>query len=106
MVRAKLTAEDFTAAQLVGRYKDLCLVENAFRCLKTVDLKVRPIHQRSRSTFHPERRSVAAVCRNPPSWGICGVLPWWFLQHLVSCNRMIQRFLSVTRRRAGRKLPA
>jgi hypothetical protein len=30
----------------VERYKDLSLVENAFRSLKTVDLKVRPIHHR------------------------------------------------------------
>ena len=46
VVRAKVTAEDFTASQLVERYKDLSLVENAFRSLKTVDLKVRPIHHR------------------------------------------------------------
>lgn len=47
VVRAKVTDENFTATQLVERYKDLSLVENAFRCLKTVDLKVRPIHHRS-----------------------------------------------------------
>ena len=46
VVRAKVTDEDFSASQLVERYKDLSLVENAFRCLKTVDLKVRPIHHR------------------------------------------------------------
>jgi hypothetical protein len=34
-------------ASLVERYKDLSLVENAFRSLKTVDLKVRPIHHRN-----------------------------------------------------------
>jgi hypothetical protein len=34
-------------ATLVERYKDLSLVENAFRSLKTVDLKVRPIHHRN-----------------------------------------------------------
>lgn len=46
VVRAKVTDEGFTASLLVERYKDLSLVENAFRCLKTVDLKVRPIHHR------------------------------------------------------------
>ena len=46
VVRAKVTDEGFTAPLLVERYKDLSLVENAFRCLKTVDLKVRPIHHR------------------------------------------------------------
>jgi hypothetical protein len=38
---------DFTPSQLVERYKDLSLVENAFRSIKTVDLKVRPIHHRN-----------------------------------------------------------
>jgi Transposase DDE domain len=46
VVRAKVTDKNFTAPQLAERYKDLSLVENAFRCLKTVDLKVRPIHHR------------------------------------------------------------
>ena len=47
VVRAKVTTETFSATELVERYKDLSLVENAFRSLKTVDLKVRPIHHRS-----------------------------------------------------------
>lgn len=39
------TSEDFlSASETVERYKDLSLVENAFRSIKTVDLKVRPIH--------------------------------------------------------------
>lgn len=46
VVRAKVTDEDFSPSQLVERYKDLSLVENAFRSIKTVDLKVRPIHHR------------------------------------------------------------
>ena len=46
VVRAKVTDGDFTPSQLVERYKDLSLVENAFRSIKTVDLKVRPIHHR------------------------------------------------------------
>jgi len=46
VVRAKITGEDFPPSQLVECYKDLSLVENAFRSIKTVDLKVRPIHHR------------------------------------------------------------
>lgn len=39
------TGEDLLcASEAVARYKDLSLVENAFRSIKTVDLKVRPIH--------------------------------------------------------------
>ena len=41
------TGEDLlSASEAVERYKDLSLVENAFRSIKTVDLKVRPIHHR------------------------------------------------------------
>ena len=36
----------FDAAQAVRAYKDLSKVERAFRSLKSVDLKVRPIHHR------------------------------------------------------------
>ena len=35
------------AAQCVRNYKSLSNVERAFRCLKTIDLKVRPIHHRT-----------------------------------------------------------
>ena len=35
-----------SASETVERYKDLGAVEQAFRCFKTVDLKVRPIHHR------------------------------------------------------------
>lgn len=47
VVRAQISTDSFSASQLVERYKDLSRVENAFRSLKTVDLKVRPIHHRS-----------------------------------------------------------
>ena len=39
--------KDLPAETVVERYKDLSLVENAFRSLKSVDLKVRPIHHRT-----------------------------------------------------------
>ena len=35
------------AAEVVRRYKDLTRVERAFRCLKTVDLHIRPIRHRT-----------------------------------------------------------
>ena len=38
--------ELFDADQTVRAYKDLAKVERAFRSMKTVDLKVRPIYHR------------------------------------------------------------
>ena len=46
IVRSNVETEQFDAAQTVRAYKDLAKVERAFRSLKTVDLKVRPIHHR------------------------------------------------------------
>lgn len=43
VVRTSLSAETLSAQETVRAYKDLSKVERAFRCLKTVDLKVRPI---------------------------------------------------------------
>jgi len=44
VVRTSLPAESFDDATTVRSYKSLALVERAFRCIKTVDLQVRPIH--------------------------------------------------------------
>lgn len=44
VVRTSLKAGRFSAGEIVERYKDLSAVENAFRSIKTVDLKVRPVH--------------------------------------------------------------
>jgi outer membrane protein insertion porin family len=44
VVRTSLPAETFDDATTVRSYKSLALVERAFRCIKTVDLQVRPIH--------------------------------------------------------------
>jgi transposase len=44
VIRTSVTKERLTSEQTVGAYKGLSRVERAFRCLKTVDLKVRPIH--------------------------------------------------------------
>jgi hypothetical protein len=46
VVRTSVPETAMNHCQVVERYKDLGAVEQAFRCLKTVDLKVRPIHHR------------------------------------------------------------
>ena len=46
IVRSNVEPEQFDAAQTVRAYKDLSKVERAFRSLKSVDLRVRPIHHR------------------------------------------------------------
>jgi transposase len=43
VIRASVKAENLTSEDTVRAYKDLSTVERAFRCIKTVDLKVRPI---------------------------------------------------------------
>jgi transposase len=43
VIRTSMPAEHLTASQTVQAYKDLARVERAFRCLKTVDLEIRPI---------------------------------------------------------------
>lgn len=49
VVRTSVSHERLDAADTVRSYKSLCEVERAFRSLKTVDLKVRPIHHRLES---------------------------------------------------------
>jgi transposase len=46
VVRTCVPEAALSATEVVERYKDLSAVEQAFRCIKTVDLKVRPIHHR------------------------------------------------------------
>jgi transposase len=47
IIRTSLDAQRMEAAECVRSYKALANVERAFRSLKTVDLKVRPIHHRT-----------------------------------------------------------
>ena len=47
IIRTSVSAAQMDSAQCVRNYKSLANVERAFRSLKTVDLKVRPIHHRS-----------------------------------------------------------
>ncbi len=44
VVRTSLPAASFDDAATVRSYKSLALVERAFRCIKTVDLQVRPVY--------------------------------------------------------------
>jgi hypothetical protein len=44
VIRTSVPAEALRAQATVRAYKDLSKVERAFRCMKTVDLKVRPIY--------------------------------------------------------------
>jgi hypothetical protein len=46
VIRTNVSSEILSSQQTVGSYKQLSTVERAFRSLKTVDLKVRPIHHR------------------------------------------------------------
>jgi transposase len=46
IIRTSLPATEMTGADCVRNYKSLANVERAFRSLKTIDLKIRPIHHR------------------------------------------------------------
>ena len=47
IIRTSVAAAQMKAADCVRNYKSLANVERAFRSLKTIDLKVRPIHHRT-----------------------------------------------------------
>jgi len=46
IVRTSVSTDEMNSADCVRNYKLLVHVERAFRCLKTIDLKIRPIHHR------------------------------------------------------------
>jgi hypothetical protein len=46
VIRTSLPKETFDDAATVRSYKSLAFVERAFRCIKTVDLQVRPVYHR------------------------------------------------------------
>ena len=46
VIRTNVPKKQLSTADAVRSYKGLCEVERAFRSLKTVDLKIRPIHHR------------------------------------------------------------
>lgn len=47
VIRTNLPTAQMDSAETVRRYKSLAEVERAFRSLKTLDLKIRPIHHRT-----------------------------------------------------------
>jgi hypothetical protein len=47
VIRTNVPAGQLSAADAVRHYKGLARVERAFRCLKGIDLRVRPIHHRT-----------------------------------------------------------
>lgn len=46
VIRTSVSSETLSAEEAVRAYKGLSVVERAFRSIKTVDLKIRPIHHR------------------------------------------------------------
>jgi transposase len=46
VVRTTVSADRLSTDEVVRSYKSLANVERAFRCIKTVDLNIRPIHHR------------------------------------------------------------
>jgi len=46
VIRSSVAPETMSASRTVEAYKDLSHVERAFRCYKSIDLKVRPVHHR------------------------------------------------------------
>jgi transposase len=47
IIRTSVSSKDMTAESAVIAYKNLSKVERAFRCMKSIDLHVRPIHHRT-----------------------------------------------------------
>jgi hypothetical protein len=58
VIRTSEPAERLSAADSVRSYKRLAQVEQAFRCLKGIDLLVRPIHHR----LEPRVRAHVLIC--------------------------------------------
>ena len=46
VIRTSVASEPMSSEHVVRAYKDLSKVERAFRCFKTIDLKIRPIYHR------------------------------------------------------------
>jgi len=58
VIRTSVSSETLSAEEAVRAYKGLSVVERAFRSIKTVDLKIRPIHHR----LAPRVKSHVFVC--------------------------------------------
>ena len=99
VIRTSEPAERLTAANGVRTYKSLALVEQSFRCLKGIDLLVRPIHHRTADRV----RAHIFCARWPSTWnGTCGKLgnrccsrmriwPWTVSVAIQCCPRKPRR---------------
>lgn len=72
VVRTSEAAEQWPAADVVRGYKSLAHVERAFRCLKGVDLKVRPIWLRTEA--HVKGHILLCVLAYYVEWHMRGAL--------------------------------
>ena len=70
IIRASETAKDWSAEDVVRGYKKLAFAEGAFRCLKGVDLKVRPIWLRKKD--HVKAHIFLCVLAYYVEWHIQG----------------------------------
>ena len=71
VVRTSVPAETLSAERTVATYKDLSRVEWAFRSMKSVDLKVRPIYHWKDDQFAPRLPVHAGVlCRMAHAWQV------------------------------------
>jgi transposase len=58
VIRSSVTKDRMSAEQLVTSYKQLAMVERAFRSIKSIDIRVRPIHHR----LEPRVRAHIFLC--------------------------------------------
>jgi hypothetical protein len=74
VIRTSVPEKVLSTNETVGAYKSLSQVEWAFRCMKTVDLKIRPIHHRL-----PERvKTHVFLCM------LAYYVEWHMREHLAS----------------------
>ena len=78
VIRTSLDEQSMTAAECVRNYKRLCNVERAFRTIKTISLRVRPISS-------PHRRPGAGAYFPLHAGLLCGV------EHARSLARAVVR---------------
>ncbi|MBD1807637.1 hypothetical protein H6F98_19625 [Microcoleus sp. FACHB-SPT15] len=74
VVRTSVVAEKLTAPKTVSAYKSLSQVEQAFRCYKSVNLQVRPIHpcRTKRLSYWVSPSNVPSNCTGQNSSFPCG----------------------------------
>jgi Transposase DDE domain len=69
VIRTSVSAEHLDASEAVQVYKDLSRVERAFRCLKTVDLDIRPIRHWTAPRVRAHVRARRCFCVLPAPLG-------------------------------------